>query len=97
MSARRATENGQVQGSQVAVVGADGHVQLRDVHIAVDHGSTLEIDHGIGPDDRIIDHPSDSLAQGDAVRVMANATAAPAAQQAQARQGDASHGGTTAS
>jgi len=84
------------QGSQVAVLGADGHVQLRDVHIAVDHGSSLEIDRGIGPNDRIIDHPSDSLAQGDEVRVMAKAVPVPTAQ-AQTTKGGPAHGGTTSS
>ena len=81
------------QGAQVAVVGPDGHVQLRDVHIAVDHGSTLEIDRGLGPNDRIIDHPSDSLAQGDEVRVMANAAASTTAA---SKQGGSSNGGSTA-
>jgi membrane fusion protein (multidrug efflux system) len=59
------------QGAQVAVADASDHVRLRDVHIAVDHGDSLEIDRGLSPGDRIIDHPSDSLAQGDAVHVIA--------------------------
>lgn len=57
------------QGPQVAVVGSDNKVQLRDVHIAMDLGDRLRIDKGLQPGDRVIDHPSDSLAQGDAVQV----------------------------
>jgi Membrane-fusion protein len=56
-------------GPQIAVLGADNRVQLRDVHIGMDLGDTLEIDHGLQPGDRIIDHPPDSLAQGDQVRI----------------------------
>lgn len=58
------------QGPQVAVVGADNKVQLRDVHIAMDLGDRLRIDKGLQPGDRVVDHPSDSLAQGDAVQVV---------------------------
>jgi len=57
------------QGPQVAVVGTDNKVALRDVHIAMDLGDRLRIDKGLHPGDRVIDHPSDSLAQGDVVRI----------------------------
>ncbi|AIF48597.1 efflux RND transporter periplasmic adaptor subunit [Dyella japonica] len=57
------------QGPQVAVVGADNKVALRDVHIAMDLGDHLRIDKGLQPGDRVINHPSDSLAQGDLVQV----------------------------
>ncbi|HEX7816298.1 efflux RND transporter periplasmic adaptor subunit [Dyella sp.] len=56
-------------GPQIAVVGKDNHVVLRDVHIAMDLGDRLEIDHGLEPGDRVVDHPSDSLMQGDTVQV----------------------------
>ncbi|GAA0921054.1 efflux RND transporter periplasmic adaptor subunit [Luteibacter anthropi] len=56
-------------GPQIAVVGADNKVVLRDVHIAIDLGDRLEIDHGLKPGDRIVDHPSDSLSQGDLVQI----------------------------
>ncbi|MDQ0010488.1 RND family efflux transporter MFP subunit [Luteibacter jiangsuensis] len=55
-------------GPQIAVLGKDNTVVLRDVHIAMDLGDKLEIDQGLHPDDRIIDHPTDSLAQGDIVQ-----------------------------
>ena len=59
------------QGPQLAVVGADHKVQLRDVHIALDLGDRLRIDKGLQPGDRVINHPSDSLMQGDVVQVAA--------------------------
>lgn len=57
------------QGPQVAVVGADNKVALRDVHIAMDLGDRLRIDKGLQPGDRVINHPSDSLMQGDVVQI----------------------------
>lgn len=56
-------------GPQIAVLGVDNRVQLRDVHIGMDLGDMLEIDHGLQPGDRIIDHPPDSLMQGNRVRL----------------------------
>lgn len=56
-------------GPQIAVLGKNDRVVLRDVHIAMDLGDKLVIDQGLRPDDRIIDHPTDSLAQGDVVRI----------------------------
>jgi hypothetical protein len=41
----------------------------------MDHGDTLDIDAGLAAGDRIIDHPADSLAEGDAVHVVAAAAA----------------------
>ncbi len=58
------------QGPQVAVVSADGKAKLREVHIALDLGDRLQIDHGLQPGDRLINHPPDSLMQGDAVQVV---------------------------
>ena len=56
-------------GPQVAVLGANDRVELRDIHIGMDLGDQLEIDHGLKPGDRIIDHPPDSLSQGDHVQL----------------------------
>ncbi|MFM0375350.1 efflux RND transporter periplasmic adaptor subunit [Paraburkholderia aspalathi] len=74
-------------GLQVAVVGKDNRVQLRTVTVATDFGSQVEIASGLQPDDRVIDSPPDSLAQGDPVRIAAgqaggNAAAAAIAQTA---------------
>jgi RND family efflux transporter MFP subunit len=59
------------EGPHVAVVGADGKVQLKPVEIAQDLGQTLEISHGLNPDDRVVLNPSDSIASGDSVVVVA--------------------------
>lgn len=57
------------QGSQVAVLGPDGRAHLHKVHIGVDMGTTLQIDQGLNPDDRVIENPPDSLMDGDKVSV----------------------------
>jgi RND family efflux transporter MFP subunit len=57
------------QGTQVAMVGLDAHVQMRAVKIGRDLGSTVEVTAGLSPADRIIDSPPDSIAQGELVRV----------------------------
>lgn len=76
-------------GLQVAVADAQGHVQLRHVSIGTDLGTQVEIASGLQPDDRVIDNPPDSLAQGDAVRVASTEkiAAAPAAHDAEQSHG----------
>jgi multidrug efflux pump subunit AcrA (membrane-fusion protein) len=63
-------------GPQVAVLGSNNTVALRDVHIALDLGDRLEIDQGLHPHDRIIDHPADSLGNGDSVQLASPSTTA---------------------
>lgn len=57
------------EGPRLAVVGQDGKVQLRKIVIGSDLGQSLEIESGIDPTDRIITNPSDSIADGDHVRI----------------------------
>ena len=57
-------------GAQIAVVDAQSHVVLHDVRIGRDLGSVIELASGLGPQDRVIDNPPDSLAAGDLVRVV---------------------------
>ncbi|HTV84557.1 MAG TPA: efflux RND transporter periplasmic adaptor subunit [Dyella sp.] len=57
------------KGAQVAVLGPDGRAHLHDVHIAVDLGTTLQINQGLKPTDLVIENPPDSLMDGDKVRV----------------------------
>ena len=59
-------------GPQVAVLDSNGTATLRNVHIAVDLGTTLEIDHGLVASDQIIENPPDSLMSGDKLRVEAD-------------------------
>jgi RND family efflux transporter MFP subunit len=55
---------------QVATLGADEKIVLKNVEVARDLGSEFEIASGIDPSARIIDNPSESIGDGDEVRVM---------------------------
>ncbi len=55
-------------GMQVAVV-RDGKAELEPVTIGRDFGTEVEVMSGIGPDDEIIENPSDSLTSGTEVRM----------------------------
>jgi RND family efflux transporter MFP subunit len=53
--------------TQVAVVTAQGRVDLRPVKVGRDNGQTVEIVDGLTPADRVILTPSDGVRQGEAV------------------------------
>jgi membrane fusion protein (multidrug efflux system) len=57
------------QGLQVGVVKSDNTVELRDIKVGRDFGTTIEIVQGITPSDRVILNPADSLVAGDVVRI----------------------------
>ena len=65
------------QGMQVGVVRADGSVELRDIKVGRDFGTTIQIVDGVTPSDKIILNPADSLLTGDKVRVAAPPAASP--------------------
>jgi len=65
------------EGPRVAVVGADGKVQLRPINIGRDYGATLEVLGGVSPADRIIINPPDSLEDGQPVNVAQDEKKAP--------------------
>jgi RND family efflux transporter MFP subunit len=67
------------EGTRVAVVDPQSKVQLRAVTLGRNLGESIEILDGIGPRDRLVLNPSDSLADGDAVAVNAAADDAAAA------------------
>ena len=77
------------EGTRVAVVDAASKVKLRPVTLGRNLGEAIEIVDGIGPRDRLVVNPSDSLADGDAVAVNAAAddAAAAAASSVAARPG----------
>jgi RND family efflux transporter MFP subunit len=54
---------------QVAVVGADRRVALKDVTPGRDFGTSLEVLSGLNPNDAVIVNPSDSLASGTLVNI----------------------------
>ncbi len=57
------------EGTRVAVVDAAGHVRLRPVTLGRNLGESIEVLDGIDAKDRLVVNPSDSLAEGDAVKV----------------------------
>src|SRR6266446_4008612 len=65
------------QGLQVGVVKPDNRVELRDIKVGRDFGTTIEIVQGVTPSDRVIKNPSDSLTTGAIVRVATTAAASP--------------------
>jgi membrane fusion protein (multidrug efflux system) len=65
------------QGLQVGVVKPDNSVELCDIKVGRDFGTTIEIVQGVTPSDKVILNPADSLVTGDVVRVAA--TSVPAA------------------
>lgn len=67
------------EGTRVAVVDSASRVRLRPVTLGRNLGEAIEVTEGIDGRDRLVVNPSDSLAEGDAVAVAAEAASAPAA------------------
>src|SRR5256714_13780841 len=65
------------QGLQVGVVKPDNSVELHDIKVGRDFGTTIEIVQGISPSDRVILNPADSTVSGDVVRIATTAAASP--------------------
>ena len=59
-------------GLAVATMGAGDHVVIKPVTVGVDLGASVLIATGLGPRDRVINNPPDSLANGDQVRLAAS-------------------------
>jgi membrane fusion protein, multidrug efflux system len=57
------------EGPRVAIVGADNKVQLRQINIGRDYGTSLEILGGVEPTDQIVVNPADSLEEGQQVNI----------------------------
>jgi multidrug efflux system membrane fusion protein len=57
------------EGPRAAVVGSDGKVHLKAVVIGRDYGTDVEILSGLDPTENIVLNPSDSLEDGQTVRV----------------------------
>ncbi len=56
-------------GLEVATVDEQGKVTLKPVTLGRDLGTQVEVASGVGPADRVIDDPLDSIADGDIVKV----------------------------
>ena len=57
------------EGSTVAVVKADEHLELRQVKLGRDFGSTVEIVEGLSAGESVVVNPADSLVSGIKVRL----------------------------
>ena len=66
------------QGLQVGVVKPDGKVELRDIKVGRDFGTTIEVVQGVTPSDKVILNPADSLVTGDVVHIAASPAPSPA-------------------
>jgi RND family efflux transporter MFP subunit len=58
------------QGAQLATVGSDGRIAMKDVTIGRNLGTEIEIESGITAGDRIITSPLDTFENGEQVAVM---------------------------
>jgi len=58
-------------GIRIALVDAEGHVRLTQVHLGTDFGDRVEVLSGLSASDRIVLNPADSLADGDVVTLSA--------------------------
>lgn len=56
------------QGLQVAIV-RDGHVHLQHITVGQDNGKSVSVSNGLSAADQVILDPSDSIAEGDPVRI----------------------------
>ena len=54
---------------QVAVVEADGRVDLKQITLGRDLGNDVRVLGGLSPSDRVVNNPPDSLVSGEAVKV----------------------------
>jgi RND family efflux transporter MFP subunit len=67
------------QGPLVAKVDGEGSVQLQAVRLGRNYGETIEVTSGLAGNESVVLNPSDALANGDKVQVVADANpAAPA-------------------
>jgi multidrug efflux pump subunit AcrA (membrane-fusion protein) len=57
------------KNQQVAVVDRDHKIELKDIDEGRDFGKTIEVLHGLDPDDAVVVNPPDSLESGVKVRI----------------------------
>jgi len=57
------------EGPRLAVVGPDNKVHLRPINIGRDYGTSLEILGGVSTGEQVIINPSDSLEDGQSVKI----------------------------
>jgi hypothetical protein len=57
------------QGLEVATLGPKNRVVMKPISIDTDLGTQVVVASGLGPRDKVVDNPPDSLGNGDLVRV----------------------------
>ena len=57
------------RGTLVATVNKNNRIDLHQVHIDTDFGTTVDVDIGVRDGDKVIDNPPDSLRAGDLIKV----------------------------
>ena len=62
----------QEHGMQVATVGNNARVDLKEIRIGRDFGTEVEVIAGLNPNDKVIDNPPDSITSGEKVKVVGN-------------------------
>lgn len=70
------------EGTRVAIVGAGGVIRLQTVKVGRNYGDSVEVLEGLTGSEKLVLNPSDSLADGDKVKVAADAAPAQAAKAA---------------
>jgi RND family efflux transporter MFP subunit len=65
------------QGLQVGVLKPDNTVELRDIKVGRDFGTSIEVTSGVTASDKIVNNPPDSLVSGEVVGVAATPAASP--------------------
>jgi RND family efflux transporter MFP subunit len=67
------------EGTRVAAVDAAGKIHLQDVRVGRNFGETVEVLEGLKGTEKLVLNPSDSLAEGDKVQLVAAGSPAPGA------------------
>jgi membrane fusion protein, multidrug efflux system len=68
------------QGLQVGVLKSDNTVELRDIKVGRDFGTSIEVTSGVTPSDKIVNNPPDSLVSGEVVHVAASSVTSSGSQ-----------------
>ncbi|MGC2461964.1 MAG: efflux RND transporter periplasmic adaptor subunit [Steroidobacteraceae bacterium] len=57
------------EGLQVATVDDRDHIVLKSIQLAEERGAVVDVNVGLTPQDRVVDSPRDSIADGELVRI----------------------------
>jgi hypothetical protein len=57
------------EGLQVATVDDRNHIVLKSIQLAKELGAVVDVNLGLTAQDRVVDNPPDSIANGELVRI----------------------------